>query len=70
MKISEIRLLSDEELKTKLLDSRQELMNIKFQVLTGQQTDTSLLKKNRRLIAKYETVLRERALNKSQEGVK
>ncbi len=70
MKIAEIRLLSEEELKTKLLDSRQELMNLKFQVLTGQQTDTSQLKKNRRLIAKYETVLREHELNKTQEGEK
>ena len=44
MKTSEIRLLSVEELRTKLADARQELMNLRFQVVTGQLTDTSRLK--------------------------
>jgi large subunit ribosomal protein L29 len=70
MKTSEIRLLTDEELKTKLMDSRQELMNLRFQVITGQQTDTSLLKKTRRTVATYETILQERKTGKTQEGKK
>ena len=41
-------------------DARQELMNLRFQVITGQLTDTSRLKKTRRQIAVYETVLHER----------
>ena len=44
MKTSEIRLLSTEELRSKLADARQELMNLRFQVVTGQLTDTSRLK--------------------------
>ena len=62
MKISEIRLLSTEEIKTKLADTRNELMNLRFQLVTGQLTDTSRLKITRRQIALYETILREREL--------
>ncbi len=70
MKTSEIRLLGDAELKTKLVDTRQELMNLRFQVITGQLTDTSRLKQTRRLIAQYETVLHERDLGIGREGGK
>ena len=68
MKTSEIRLLSVEELRSKLADARQELMNLRFQVVTGQLTDTSRLKISRRLVARYETLLREREL--AEEGAK
>ncbi len=68
MKTSEMRLLSLEELRTKLADTRQEQMNLRFQVITGQLTDTSRLKANRRLIARYETLVREREL--AEEGAK
>ena len=68
MKTSEMRLLSMEELRSKLTDARQELMNLRFQVVTGQLTDTSRLKINRRLVARYETLLREREL--AEEGAK
>jgi len=60
MKLAEIRLLSIEELHNKVNDARQELMNLRFQIVSGQLTDTSRLKQTRRLIAQYETVLRER----------
>ena len=59
MKTSEIKLLSMGEIETKLTDARQELMNLRFQVITGQLTDTSRLKKTRRQIAVFETVLHE-----------
>jgi large subunit ribosomal protein L29 len=68
MKSSEIRLLSTEELRSKLADARQELMNLRFQVVTGQLTDTSRLKASRRLIARYETLLHER--EQAEEGGK
>ncbi len=70
MKTAEIRLLSTEELKTKLADTRNELMNFRFQVVTGQLTDTSRMKATRRQIALYETILRERELGKKVEGGK
>ncbi len=70
MKTEDIRLLGDEELKTKLADTRHELMNLRFQMITGQLTDTSRLKQTRRLIAQYETILHERELGIGQEGGK
>jgi len=70
MKLAEIRLLSTEEVKTRLADARNELMNFRFQVVTGQLTDTSRLKATRRQIAVYETILRERELGKKVEGAK
>jgi large subunit ribosomal protein L29 len=70
MKTSEIKLLSIGEIETKLTDSRQELMNLRFQIITGQLTDTSRLKKMRRQIAVYETVLNELVLAAEKEGKK
>lgn len=68
MKTSDIRLMSTDELRSKLSDVRQELMNLRFQVSTGQLTDTNRLKISRRLVARYETLLREREL--AEEGKK
>ncbi len=45
-------------------------MNLRFQTVTGQLTDTSRLKVTRRQIARMETVLRERELEIRQEGEK
>jgi len=70
MKNEQIRLMSDEELNAKLADARQELMNLRFQVVTGQLTDTSRLKMTRRLIARYSTILHERQRHGKQEGGK
>ncbi|MGI6251000.1 MAG: 50S ribosomal protein L29 [Anaerolineaceae bacterium] len=61
MNAKDIRVLSTEEIKENLLNSRQELMNLRFQMVTGQLTDTSRFKVTRRLIARYETILNQRA---------
>jgi large subunit ribosomal protein L29 len=60
MKPAEIRNLATEELRTKLADTRQELMNLRFQQVMGQLTDTSRLKHVRRDVARLETILAER----------
>ncbi|HWQ45356.1 MAG TPA: 50S ribosomal protein L29 [Longilinea sp.] len=70
MKPSEIRNLSSAEITNRLEDARQELMNLRFQIVTGQQTDTSRLKVTRRLIAQYETIAREIELAANKEGAK
>jgi large subunit ribosomal protein L29 len=70
MKTAEIRLLSTEEIKTKMGDTRNELMNLRFQVVTGQLTDTSRLKILRRQISVYETILRQREIGIKVEGEK
>lgn len=69
MKTKDIRILSEAELRSKLADARQEYMNLRFQVVNGQLTDTSRLKQSRRLIAQYETILHERELA-GEEGAK
>ncbi|MDT8897721.1 MAG: 50S ribosomal protein L29 [Thermanaerothrix sp.] len=67
MKPEQIRLMTTEEIKAKLADARQELMNLRFQMTTGQLTDTSRIKQTRRLIARYLTILRERELAEAKE---
>ncbi|MBP6086881.1 MAG: 50S ribosomal protein L29 [Pelolinea sp.] len=68
MKTSEIRLMADEEIISKLIDTRKEYMHLRFQIVSGQLTDTSKLKQTRKLIAQYETILRERQLSHKIEG--
>jgi large subunit ribosomal protein L29 len=70
MKTSEVRLLTTDEIQTKLGDARNELMNLRFQIVTGQLTDTSRLKIIRRQVAVYETIIRERELGIVSEGAK
>lgn len=70
MKPSEIRQLSTLEIQNKLADARQELMNLRFQVVTGQLTDTSRLRHTRHLVARYETILLEHEQIASKEGAK
>ncbi|MGA9396880.1 MAG: 50S ribosomal protein L29 [Anaerolineaceae bacterium] len=60
MKKEDLRLLSVEELHNKLTDARNELMNLRFQMVAGQLTDHTRLKFTRRQIARYETILREK----------
>ncbi|MCX8024243.1 MAG: 50S ribosomal protein L29 [Thermanaerothrix sp.] len=67
MKPEQIRLMTTEEIKARLADARQELMNLRFQMTTGQLTDTSRIKQTRRLIARYLTILRERELAEAKE---
>jgi large subunit ribosomal protein L29 len=67
MKPAEIRLLSTEELRGKLEDAKQEYMNLRFQIVTGQMMDTSRLKKTRRDISRFETILHQRELEALQE---
>jgi large subunit ribosomal protein L29 len=62
MKITEIRGLSDDELKARESDFRQELMNLRFQQSTGELTDHTRLSFTRRIIARILTEQREREL--------
>jgi large subunit ribosomal protein L29 len=58
-KVEEVRKMAAEEIRTKLTDSREELMKLRFQQVTGQLTDSSHLRTLRRNIARMETILRE-----------
>lgn len=59
MKPAEIRKLSLDEIEAKLADSREELMKLRFQQVTGQLTDTSRLRLLRREIARLQTIFKE-----------
>ncbi len=68
MKAAEIRKLESHEIQAKLEEAREELMNLRFQQVTGQLTDTSRLRQVRRDIARMLTILRERELQAEEEG--
>jgi large subunit ribosomal protein L29 len=70
MKITEIRLMNEEEIQAKLLEARNEYMTLRFHTVSGQLTDTGKLKQSRREIAQYETILREKELGLNLEGKK
>jgi large subunit ribosomal protein L29 len=58
---SDIRTRTPDELTTMLLDLRKEQFNLRFQRATGQQENTSRVRKVRRDIARVKTILAERA---------
>ena len=67
-KTSKLRELQQGEIETKLTDSREELMKLRFQAVTGQLTDTSRLRILRREIARMETILHEKPSAETAEG--
>ncbi|MFY9335983.1 MAG: 50S ribosomal protein L29 [Mycobacterium sp.] len=58
----ELRELTDDELITKLRESKEELFNLRFQMATGQLANNHRLRTVRQEIARIYTVLREREL--------
>jgi large subunit ribosomal protein L29 len=62
MKAAEIRKMSIPKIEEEILDARHELLNLRFQTITGQLTDTSRIRLIRRDIARMETILREKQL--------
>jgi large subunit ribosomal protein L29 len=68
MKAAEIRKMSIDELQAKLTDTREELMKLRFQQVTGQLTDTNRLSVLRHDIARMETILNESARTAVKEG--
>ena len=59
---AELRELTEEELVTKLRESKEELFNLRFQMATGQLDNNRRLRTVRHEIARIYTVLREREL--------
>jgi large subunit ribosomal protein L29 len=58
----ELRGLEDDELVTKLKESKEELFNLRFQSATGQLDNNKRLQTVRHEIARIYTVMREREL--------
>ena len=61
----ELRELTDDELKDKLRESKEELFNLRFQMATGQLDNNRRLREVRSDIARIYTILRERELGLS-----
>jgi len=70
MKVADIRKMAVEEVRVKLSDSREEMMKLRFQQVTGQLTDSSRLTILRKDIARMETILREMDAKAAEEGAK
>jgi len=62
MKAREIRDLTTEELHHRLEDLKDELFNLKFQLVTGQLDNPMRIKQVRKDIARVKTIMREREL--------
>lgn len=59
---SELREMDKDVLHTKLIESKEELFNLRFQAATGQLESHGRLRAVRREIARIYTIVREREL--------
>lgn len=66
---SELRELADDELRQKLAENKDELFNLRFQIVTGQLDDPRRIKVVKREIARILTVMREREIAAARAGV-
>jgi large subunit ribosomal protein L29 len=66
MNISELRELSNEELKNELLETRKEQFNLGMQKYTGQLSKQHLVKRARRKVAQIKTLMTERARSENE----
>lgn len=62
MRARELRAMTEEQLRDKYEDLKQELYTLRINKATGELKDTSMIKKTRQVIARLLTVLREREL--------
>ena len=62
-KVAELRELADTDIETKLIESRRELFNLRFQLATGRLDNIARIPQVRREIARLLTLQRERELD-------
>ena len=60
MKISEIRKLTDEEIKTKVIENKKELLDLRIKNATGSLEKPSKINELKKDVARMLTVLNER----------
>ena len=65
-KAQELRELTLEELDQKLLESKHELFNLRFQLATGKQDNSARLGQVRKEIARLAIILREREIEAAE----
>lgn len=59
---SELRDLDDTELETRLTETKQELFNLRFALVTGQLDNSARIRQVRRDVARIKTLLRDREI--------
>ncbi|HHW39842.1 MAG TPA: 50S ribosomal protein L29 [Syntrophomonadaceae bacterium] len=69
-KVKELRDLTDEELERKLVDLKDELFRLRFQLATGQLENHMRIREVRRAFARAKTILREREIMRQREQVR
>lgn len=69
MKAKNLRDLTQDELNNKIVELKEELFNLRFQLATGQLENPMRLREVRKTIARTHTVLRERELQKQNGNV-
>lgn len=62
MRISEIRQLSDEEISHRVIDLKDELFRLRFQLISGQLQNYRRIRQVKREIARVKTIIQERKL--------
>ena len=67
MTATELRELPDDELRQKLAEGKEELFNLRFQIVTGQLDDPRRIKQVKREVARVLTVMREREIAAARE---
>lgn len=68
MKADEIRALAVDKIREQIEETREEMMNLRFQQSTGELLDSSRIRETRREIARFETILREKEREAALEG--
>jgi large subunit ribosomal protein L29 len=67
-KAAELREAEEAELETRLAEAKQELFNLRFQIVTGQLDNSARIEMVRRDIARILTVLREKEIEAAEAG--
>ena len=62
MKTNEIRKLSTEEINKKIVETKEELFNLRMKQATGNLENPSRIRELRKTVARLKTILREREL--------
>ncbi len=62
MKARDLRELTNDELRRRVQEWKRKLLNLRFQLASGQLTNTAEIKKTKKDIARALTILRERGV--------
>jgi large subunit ribosomal protein L29 len=66
MKIYQIREMSTEEIKKRILEEQKNLIDLRFQLELKNLTNTAKIRNTRKDIAKMKTILKERELQEAK----